>query len=563
LKGQKSRGIGSRVEEVEKKEENIIFKGKTDAIYKIIVVGDPAVGKMSLLSKFATNQFEEKYLPTVGVSILKEPIELKDEDAGVTLMFWIIAGQPQFYMLHRPYFNGADGMLLVFDTTRSSTFSNVNNWYSSAVKYGLSGIPRILIGNKVDLKDERKIIQPMAEHLSEKLNAPYFETSALTGENIKVVFNKIAELIYRGQEPYEARRREEEQNFSYRVRIEKLDNSRSGGSLCYIDQKVVEKLQLMTGSVIEIKGNKRTTGIVIPSIKDMGKNIIRLNNLQQLNAGAKVGDFIRINKAAVYLAEEIELSPTGANSGLLIQKEAIKTKLINKPVVKGDIIDILGDSYQESDPEDQVNHIMKLFSKSPRKKKKIGSMRMVVEKTLPSIGIVKITRDTKVRVNNCIAILNKRGEIVSYEDPVSSIEDDSEYRKVIEDLLSYTGRLEGRIRNIETEKQVLNLERKKLEYGKRILNNAIERLIKITDKLLESPLFSKARYGNLESNREEEGFSELRNLEELNKNLTRLERLISDNSSEEYSQNRGYCEYCGEEVEDNQIHCRHCGTRVN
>ena len=179
-----------------KKEGDIVFQGKTDAIYKVIVIGDPAVGKTSLLTNFATNKFEEKYLPTVGVSILKEPIELEDDNATVNLMFWDIAGQPQFYMLHRPYFNGADGILLVFDTTRSSTFSNVNNWYSSAVKYGLSGVPRILIGNKVDLKDERKIILPMAEHLSEKLNAPYFETSALTGENVKIIFQKIAEFIF-------------------------------------------------------------------------------------------------------------------------------------------------------------------------------------------------------------------------------------------------------------------------------------------------------------------------------------------------------------------------------
>jgi len=186
----------------ERKKEDLVFKGKTDAIYKVIVIGDPAVGKTSLLTEFATNQFEEKYLPTVGVSILKEPIELEDMNATVTLMFWDIAGQPQFYMLHRPYFNGADGILLVFDTTRSSTFSNVNNWYSSAVKYGLSGVPRILIGNKVDLKDERKIILPMAEHLSEKLNAPYFETSALTGENVKVVFQKIAELVYKSKVNY-------------------------------------------------------------------------------------------------------------------------------------------------------------------------------------------------------------------------------------------------------------------------------------------------------------------------------------------------------------------------
>ncbi len=178
---------------------DIVFQGRTESIYKVIVIGDPAVGKTSLLTKFATNKFEEKYLPTVGVNILKEIINLEEQNV-VNLMFWDVAGQPQFYMLHRPYFNGADAMLLVFDITRSSTFSNINNWYSTAVKYGLSGIPRLLIGNKIDLKDDRKIIMPMAEHLSEKLNAPYFETSALTGDNVKLIFHKIAELVYKFKE---------------------------------------------------------------------------------------------------------------------------------------------------------------------------------------------------------------------------------------------------------------------------------------------------------------------------------------------------------------------------
>jgi len=184
----------------EQKEGGIIFKGRTEAIYKVIVIGDPAVGKSSLLAKYSKNKFEENYIPTVGTNILKQSIELKEFDVTVSLMFWDIAGQPQFYMLHRPYFNGADAMFLVFDITRSSTFSNVNNWYNEAVKYGLSGIAKILIGNKIDLAEERKIILPMAEHLSEKLNAPYFETSALNGDNVKKVFHKIAELVYKSKE---------------------------------------------------------------------------------------------------------------------------------------------------------------------------------------------------------------------------------------------------------------------------------------------------------------------------------------------------------------------------
>jgi GTPase SAR1 family protein len=90
--------------------------------------------------------------------------------------------------------------MLVYDITRSSSFSNINNWFNTSIKYGLSAIPRILIGNKTDLKDERKIIHPMAEHLSEKINAPLFETSALTGKNVPLIFQKIAELTLRSKQ---------------------------------------------------------------------------------------------------------------------------------------------------------------------------------------------------------------------------------------------------------------------------------------------------------------------------------------------------------------------------
>lgn len=176
--------------------QSVIFRGNIEAIYKVIVIGDPGTEKTELLSKYASNQFEEKYLQTVGVSILKEQVELEDINATISLMFWDIASQPQFYMLHRLYFNGVDGIIFVFDLTRSSTFSNINNWYNSAVKYGVGGVPKILVGNKSDLTNQRKIILPMAEHLSEKLNAPYFETSVRTGQNMQTIFKTIAELIY-------------------------------------------------------------------------------------------------------------------------------------------------------------------------------------------------------------------------------------------------------------------------------------------------------------------------------------------------------------------------------
>ena len=133
-------------------DDKLQYTHRAETIFKVIVIGDPSVGKTSLLNKFTSKQFKTQYIPTVGVNIVKEPLTISVEGTkvDVNLMMWDVAGQPQFYMLHKPYFNGADGVMLVFDITRTSTFSNINNWWNTAVKHGLSGVPRILIGNKSD-----------------------------------------------------------------------------------------------------------------------------------------------------------------------------------------------------------------------------------------------------------------------------------------------------------------------------------------------------------------------------------------------------------------------------
>ena len=163
--------------------------------YKVIVIGDPEVGKTELLTKYATNLSGKNLMQSIGVQFFKKQVELKDHNATVNLNFWDLATQ-QFTVLHSFYLKGADGILLVFDLSRESTFNNVNEWFSICPV----GVPRILIGNKVNPENERKITLPMAERLSEEFNSPYFETSTAVGENINLIFHRIAELIYKEKE---------------------------------------------------------------------------------------------------------------------------------------------------------------------------------------------------------------------------------------------------------------------------------------------------------------------------------------------------------------------------
>ncbi|MFX0174815.1 MAG: CDC48 family AAA ATPase [Candidatus Hodarchaeota archaeon] len=217
-----------------------------------------------------------------------------------------------------------------------------------------------------------------------------------------------------------------------KLRIEELEKSRSGRSLCYIDQLILEQLGLTTGNIIEIRGKKKTTGIVVSSIADKGKGIIRLDGLQRLNAGATIGEYVKIKLAKVYAAEEIELTPTKDNIDLKRQAEAIKAKLIDKPVVIGDIVDVLGAVYQKQDPDNPMNEFMSMIMRSPKRRPTLGTLRLIVENTVPSDKVVKITRETRIKVNKRVAVLNVSGGVVTYDDVGGLTEEIQRIREMVE-----------------------------------------------------------------------------------------------------------------------------------
>ena len=220
---------------------------------------------------------------------------------------------------------------------------------------------------------------------------------------------------------------------SAKLRIERLEKNRSGRSLCYVDQNIITELGLATGDIIEIRGKKKTTGIIVSSIVDRGKGVIRIDGIQRLNCGATIGEIVTIQLANVFNAEEIILTPTRPNIDVKRQREAIKGKLIDKPVVIGDIIDVYG-TFQETDSDNPMNDIMKMFPFKMGNKRRgtIGTLRLIVENSKPSGKVVKITRDTKIKVNKRIAVLNVSGGVVTYDDVGGLTEEIQRIREMVE-----------------------------------------------------------------------------------------------------------------------------------
>ncbi|TXT60312.1 MAG: Cell division cycle protein 48 [Promethearchaeota archaeon] len=218
------------------------------------------------------------------------------------------------------------------------------------------------------------------------------------------------------------------------LRIERLDKERSGRSLSYIDQEAMKELGLNTGDIIEIKGKKKTTGIAVASPHDRETNVIRLDGIQRLNAGATIGEYVEIKSAEVYEAEEVILTPTRPNIDLKRQAEAIKGKLIDKPVVLGDIVDVYGSFVKKEDSENPMNELMKMFpfKMGGKKRPTIGTLRLIVENTKPSGKIVKITRDTQIKVNKRVAVLNVSGGVVTYDDVGGLTEEIQRIREMVE-----------------------------------------------------------------------------------------------------------------------------------
>lgn len=160
---------------------------------KILLLGDGAVGKTSLVHRFVEGVFNERYKATIGVDIFSKNVATPNGE--VELQLWDLSGQAHFSAVRSKFYNKADGALLVFDLTNKQTFENLDSWLAEAKGGVGSDIPMFILGNKMDLSDLLAIQDQEIESYAGQHNWQWAKSSAKTGENVENAFISIASVV--------------------------------------------------------------------------------------------------------------------------------------------------------------------------------------------------------------------------------------------------------------------------------------------------------------------------------------------------------------------------------
>ncbi|KRX09704.1 P-loop containing nucleoside triphosphate hydrolase [Pseudocohnilembus persalinus] len=215
-----------------------------DYIFKLCVVGDSGVGKSSMLLRFSDNTFIENQYSTIGVDFKQKSLKINDNN--VKLSIWDTAGQDRFNFITRAYYKGCNGVLFVFDTTNRQSFLNIQKWFDQVQETAQNSINQVeflLVGNKADMYEERRVPKQEAEELAQLLNCKYIETSAKNGQNIDKSFINLCTNLVSTIEMIKGKKKKDKNN--------KNDEQQN--------QKNSHKLKIKTGDLNDKQNQKNNS----------------------------------------------------------------------------------------------------------------------------------------------------------------------------------------------------------------------------------------------------------------------------------------------------------------
>jgi small GTP-binding protein len=170
--------------------------GKKVHVLKVLIAGEGNSGKTSLVHRFCFGKFDDYRAHTIGLEFNTVTIKLKSGGV-VKLAIWDLAGQPQFYYLRKEFYSGSRATALVFDLTSQDSFLQLRVWHDEI----LQACPFqnfLLVGNKTDLKRSRKVSEEIAQRFADSIGAPYLETSAKKGRQVRRMFQYLVRLAIEG-----------------------------------------------------------------------------------------------------------------------------------------------------------------------------------------------------------------------------------------------------------------------------------------------------------------------------------------------------------------------------
>lgn len=173
------------------KEERV--SSTPDRVFKIVFVGDSAVGKTSFLRRLCEARFSPGMAATVGIDYRVKTVTV--DNAQVALQLWDTAGQERYRCISQQFFRKADGVVVMYDLTAKQSFLSIRQWLSSVEEAVGDRIPVLLLGNKLDNEKEREVPRGLGEQLAKENNLIFYECSACSGHNTKESLLHLARLL--------------------------------------------------------------------------------------------------------------------------------------------------------------------------------------------------------------------------------------------------------------------------------------------------------------------------------------------------------------------------------
>ncbi|XP_064388539.1 ras-related protein Rab-10-like [Halichondria panicea] len=167
-----------------------------DALMKIVIIGDSAVGKTCLILRYTQDVFRPNFLSTIGVDFKTKTVE--HDKRKFKLQIWDTAGQERYNTIRKNFYRGAKGVVVVYDTTSPDSFASLTRWMEDISQNIGDGTERpaiLILGNKIDKEDERRVPMLSGKQAAEEFGTSFSEVSALAGIGVDEAFDELVKSM--------------------------------------------------------------------------------------------------------------------------------------------------------------------------------------------------------------------------------------------------------------------------------------------------------------------------------------------------------------------------------